>query len=120
MKVLPLVAIYESQVIPKGIKTNYFTPTKIHIQYKTIKIYKKNYQKLSIINITFKHNHQNQSSKTIIKLSNTIIIDNQKLNQNNHKKQSLKTIIKDNQNSIKNNHRKLNQKLTITDKNNQK
>ena len=34
--------MYESRVIPKGIKTNYFTPTKIHIQYKTIKIYKKN------------------------------------------------------------------------------
>ena len=75
--------MYESQVIPKGIKTNYFAPTKIHIHYKTIKIYnnKKNHQKLLIINITFKHNHQNQLSKTII-------IDNKKLNQ----KQSSKKI----------------------------
>jgi len=28
-KVLPLVAMYESQVIPKGIKTNYFASTKV-------------------------------------------------------------------------------------------
>jgi len=28
---LPLVAMYENQVIPKGIKINYFAPTKKHI-----------------------------------------------------------------------------------------
>ena len=28
---LPLVAMYENQVIPKGNKTNYFSPTKKHI-----------------------------------------------------------------------------------------
>ena len=37
---LSLVAMYESQVIPKDIKINYFTSTKTHIQYKTIKIKK--------------------------------------------------------------------------------
>ena len=40
---IPLVGMYEyeSQMIPKGIKTNYFVPTKIHIHYKKIKIYNK-------------------------------------------------------------------------------
>ena len=33
-KMLPLVGIYENQMISKGLKTNYFAPTKIHIQYK--------------------------------------------------------------------------------------
>ena len=91
---LPLVAIYESQVIPKGIKTNYFAPTKIHIEYKTIKIYNKkknNHQKLSIINITFKHNHQNQPSKTIITLKHSHHRQSKtqsKAIKNNHKKQT--------------------------------
>ena len=39
---LPLVAMYESQMIPKGIKTNYFAPTKTYIQYKTRKIIESN------------------------------------------------------------------------------
>ena len=34
---------FENQVIPKGIKTNYFAPTKkTHIQYKTRKTIKSN------------------------------------------------------------------------------
>jgi len=51
---LSLAAMYESQAIPKGIKTNYFAPTKIHIYYKTIKIYNNN-KSSKVINITFKH-----------------------------------------------------------------
>ena len=39
---IPPVAMYESQVISKSIKTNYFAPPKIYIHYKTIKIYNNN------------------------------------------------------------------------------
>ena len=72
--------MYESQVIPKGIKTNYFAPTKIHIHYKTIKIYNK--EKSSKV-INNQHNLQTQSPKSIIKNNHnnsqkTIIIDNKK------------------------------------------
>ena len=46
-KMLPLVGIYENQMISKGLKTNYFAPTKIHTQYKQSKyiIVKNNHQK---------------------------------------------------------------------------
>ena len=58
---LPLVAINENQVIPKSIETNYFAPTKIHIHYKTIKIYSKKSSKV----INNKHNLQTQTTTII-------------------------------------------------------
>ena len=51
-------ARHEINMIPKEIKTNYFAPTKIHIYYKTIKIYNK--EKSSKV-INNQHNLQTQS-----------------------------------------------------------
>ena len=55
---LPLVAMYENQVIPKGIKINYFAPTKKHIssikQEKPSKV------------INNQHNFQTQTKKLCI------------------------------------------------------
>ena len=59
---LPLVAMYENQVIPKDIKTNYFALTKTHIQYLNKFIHKPRQTNTSIN----KHNQSiikhNQSS----------------------------------------------------------
>ena len=62
---LPLVAMYESQVIPKDIKTNYCALTKTHIQYLNKVIHKPRQTNTSIK----KHN---QSSNTINQILNII------------------------------------------------
>ena len=53
---LPLVAMYESQVIPKDIKTNYCALTKTHIQYL---------EKVQIIKIKNKKRQMQASVKSI-------------------------------------------------------
>ena len=86
-----------------SITTNYFAPTKIHIQYK-----KSKYIILAII-ITFKHNHQRQSKLNKKQSSKAI---NNHYDYQTQSSKTTKTQEKNNhQNLIKNKHKKVINKL---------